>query len=264
MQCVCGSYFLEEVYHFKVPPPGETEFSHIREYDRKLYRCSACGHFKASHKYDFSNTYDSLYVSSSYGKSLKATFDRVIALPFEESDNQGRVKYVSSRLNQYLLGREPKILDVGSGLCVFLFHLKAITGWDCTAIDPDYMQTKHANEIGIRCIQSSFMSYQSSEKFNVITFNKVLEHIEEPGKFLQHSHSLLSERGLVYVEVPDGTEAFRDSPLREEFFIEHYHAFSLPSLAFLCEKNSFKILEVQRIREPSKKYTIRCFLMSNR
>ena len=47
--------------------------------------------------------------------------------------------------------------------------------------------------------------------------------------------------------------------MREEFFIEHYHAFSLASIGLLIEKAGLTILSIERLREPSGKYTLRAF-----
>ena len=65
----------------------------------------------------------------------------------ERSDNRGRVE----RFRRFVEGRLPagratdgvSVLDVGSGLCVFLKGLKD-AGYDCTALDPDERFARHA------------------------------------------------------------------------------------------------------------------------
>ncbi len=66
--------------------------------------------------------------------------------------------------------------------------------------------------------------------------------------------------GAVYVEVPDGEAAAADGPDREEFFIDHHHVFSAVSLGLLAVHAGFNVEELERLREPSGKYTLRAFL----
>ena len=47
---------------------------------------------------------------------------------------------------------------------------------------------------------------------------------------------------------------------REEFFIDHVHVFSTPPVVLLAERAGFRVAEVQRLREPSTKFTLRAFL----
>jgi hypothetical protein len=95
-----------------------------------------------------------------------------------------------------------------------------------------------------------------------VTFNKVLEHVEDPVAMLARSRDLLRPRGAVYVEVPDGELAARDpdGPNREEFFIEHLCAFSMTSLCLLAGRAGFVPVRAERLREPSGKYTLYAFL----
>jgi hypothetical protein len=79
---------------------------------------------------------------------------------------------------------------------------------------------------------------------------------------LRRCHSLIAKAGFVYLELPDGEAAGREGPGREEFFIEHHHVFSAASVAMLSTRAGFDVLEMQTLREPSTKHTIRAFLGS--
>ena len=96
------------------------------------------------------------------------------------------------------------------------------------------------------------------KKYDLITFNKVLEHIEKPNKILKKFSRILKKKGFIYIEVPD-VAAAKESSLREEFFIEHHHVFSKLSLANLIKNSDLKIKEIKSIKEPSGKYTLYCF-----
>lgn len=261
-ECLCGHAGLEQVAAFDAPPPGETRFDFGHAYARRLLRCRACGHVLSDHAMDLEGLYAGAYVDSTYGDRLRAVFERICALPPEASDNHGRVVRVAELARRRFAGRQPghapRVLDVGSGLCVFLHRLKDL-GFDCLALDPDRRAADHARQVaGVASVQADFR--RAAElglgAFDVITFNKVLEHVADPVAMLAAAGPLLEQGGMVYLELPDGEAALQEGPHREEFFIEHHHAFSPESVARLARLAGFAVLECRRLREPSGKYTV--------
>jgi SAM-dependent methyltransferase len=95
--------------------------------------------------------------------------------------------------------------------------------------------------------------------FDAVTFNKVLEHVEDPVSLLAHAGAFLRKGGFCYVEVPDVAAASAGAD-REEFFIEHHHVFSPASLALLGERAGFEVVQVERLIEPSGKFTVYAFM----
>lgn len=256
-RCICGSYVFDKKHTYNHRPEGETDFN-IKNYYRELWQCNKCNHFILIHNYDMESLYESDYVSQTYKRDIKVIFDKIINLPAEKSDNYHRVKNIKN----YLLSEDkPKsVLDVGSGLCVFLYLLQAETDWNCYALDPDELQAEHAKSLKINAVCSDFKSFDSKgKKFNLITFNKVLEHIKDPISFLLKAKDLLEEDGVIYIELPDGETAYFDSVQREEFFMEHYHAFSLESMLVMARISDLKVMNLERVVEPSGKYTLRMF-----
>ena len=105
------------------------------------------------------------------------------------------------------------------------------------------------------------MSERSKKKkFDLITLNKVLEHIEDPTQFLKNYLKNLKINGYLYIEVPyiDAREDHIGYN-REEFFIEHHHVFSKTSLILMLLNLELDILKIDKIKEPSSKYTLYCF-----
>ena len=78
---------------------------------------------------------------------------------------------------------------------------------------------------------------------------------------LARAREILEPGGFVYVELPDGEGAAREGYHREEFFIEHFHVFSFASFSLLATAAGFTLMSLERIREPSSKYTLRGFLV---
>lgn len=253
--CLCGGFAFELAFHYDAPPEGEVRFKFSGAgYSRDLLRCLGCGHFLSVHGMDMSGLYGGDYADATYGGKLRATFDRIVALPPEKSDNAGRVAWVTARAK----GRA--VLDVGSGLCVFLHRMKA-AGWEGTALDPDPRQAAHAREVvGVKAVQADFMTAEGLGRFDLVSFNKVLEHALDPVAMLARAKDFLAPGGRVYAELPDGENAAKDGPGREEFFIDHHHVFSAASFAILASRAGLRIEELQSLREPSGKYTLRGML----
>ena len=181
----------------------------------------------ASHDIDLSSLYDSNYVDVTYSSAnkMRAVFERIISLPPEHSDNAGRAARVDAFAHDRFGSRQGRtVFDIGAGLGVFPHAMKK-RGWTVTALDPDPRATAHIKSaVGTEVVTGDFMKLEPSHlgRFDVITLNKVLEHIEDPVAFLARAVLLLDERGFIYVEVPSAAAA-AEGPGREEFFIEHHH-----------------------------------------
>ena len=116
------------------------------------------------------------------------------------------------------------------------------------------------NHTGVRAVCGDFMDGHDFGRFDLVTFNKVLEHVADPVAMLTAATTYLKPGGFVYLEVPDGEGAVRAGWGREEFFIDHPHIFSAASVALMARQAGFSISETERLREPSGKYTLRAFL----
>lgn len=268
LNCPCDRRFDEPAFKYDAPPAGETRFDlRAQTYCRAYSCCRLCGHWYSDHKMDLTNLYSGAYVESTYGDRMRQTFDRILALPAEKSDNAGRVTRILTFAEAFFpAGKTPTLLDVGSGLGVFPYRMKE-AGWNCTALDPDPRAVAHAREVvGVQAVTGDFMSIGSDQlgMFDVITFNKVLEHVEDPVAMLSKTLRHLNSDGFVYLEVPDGEAAASEGPGREEFFIEHHHVFSFASLAMMVLRAGFRVLDIERLREPSTKFTIRGFARHSR
>ena len=268
LECACAGEHFERVHQYEAPPQGEVQFPFSNHaYRRSIERCATCGHFVTRHGMDTSGLYNGSYVDATYGDlaGIRRNFERIDTLPEGRSDNRARVRRVVAYAAVALgkLGRPPRILDVGSGLCVFLHRMKA-AGWDCTALDPDARSCEHARKtVGVKAIHTDFMKGDNFGRFDAIAFNKVLEHVPAPVAMLRKACRYLEPAGFVYIELPDAEAAIVEGFGREEFFIEHLHVFSPASVALLIERAGFRLRMLERVREPSSKFTLRAFVAAH-
>ena len=258
---LCGGR-LDPALSWSSAPEGETHFELPagQTYEREFGSCSVCGHYVSVHELDLSGLYEGAYVDATYGADgLRRTYDRIMGLPPERSDNVQRTARVEAWARAHLPSTDRTVLDVGSGLAVFPARMKE-AGWEVTALDPDERAAEHARSVvGVTAVAGDFMERDVGGSYALVTFNKVLEHVPDPVAMLARSPDLLAQDGAVYVEVPDGEAAAADGAGREEFFIEHLCAFSPASLALLCRRAGMAVELIERIREPSDKYTLYAF-----
>jgi 2-polyprenyl-3-methyl-5-hydroxy-6-metoxy-1,4-benzoquinol methylase len=255
--CLLCSGPLERVFEHTSPPPGETRFDlGGKPYRRSILRCGLCGHLTNRHQLDLTNLYAGAYMDATYpGDRLRARYDRIMSLPPESSDNVGRVARIVAELPQ-----PAAVLDIGSGLGVFPARMKE-AGWAVTGLDPDPRAIEHLRgDVGVDAVEGDFMHCEDLGRFDLVTFNKVLEHVEDPVAMLRRAQSFLEPDGVVYIELPDGELAAAESPARQELFIEHHHAFSMASLCLLAAHAGLVVRRCERLREPSNKLTLFAFL----
>jgi len=267
LDCPCDGANLEHAWTYTAPPEGETTFPALQgmPYTRHVRRCGICAHYVSEHGMDLGALYGAEYMDATYGdQGQRDSFERVTALPPERSDNHGRVRRVVEYASTHGVlpskaSRRARALDVGSGLCVFL-HRLAAEGFECVALDPDPRAAQHARDVaGVAAVAGDFMDIDDLGRFDVVTLNKVLEHVADPVAMLARTIRFVAPGGFVYLEVPDGPAAATEGSGREEFFIEHLNVFSPASLAMLVARSGLALAEMQRIREPSTKYTLIAF-----
>jgi SAM-dependent methyltransferase len=265
LECPCEKRFLETQPDFTYTerPKGEAPYKFSGPYRREYLKCRICGHWFSHHDFDLTKLYEGAYVDTSYSEGLRPAFDRVRKLKRGQSDNIERVERIRSFADLHINagGRVRTLLDVGSGLGVFPAAMKE-DGWECTALETEARNVQHAREVvGVRAVRGDLITASPDlGEFDLITFNKVLEHVENATALLRASAQYLQPTGFVYIELPDGERASREGNGREEFFVEHHHVFSSASINLLAKFAGFEVVESKPLREPSTKFTLYAFL----
>tara|TARA_Y100001970_G_C14198151_1_gene839403 strand:+ start:328 stop:972 length:645 start_codon:yes stop_codon:yes gene_type:complete len=204
------------------------------------------------------NLYSSNYNDSIYSGKIKKNFDKINNLPSSKSDNYYRIKRIDNFFKKKInlaKDKKIKILDIGSGLGIFPFKMSK-KNYDVTALDPDRRSCLHLKKnLKLKTLHGDFLKVKIKKKFQVVTLNKVIEHVSDPQKMLNKAKKILFEKGFVYIEVPD-VVASKNGKSREEFHLDHLHVFSKNSLLYLARQNKLEKLILKSIKEPSGKFTI--------
>lgn len=265
LRCPCAPTDTGGGFSYDAPPDGETRFDLAGATYRRRYRvCACCGHWFGEHDLDLTALYERAYGEATYGGAagLERQFRRIMALPPAQSDNRQRV----ARVTDHAARAAPspaharRLLDVGSGLGVFPAAMAA-QGWSVVGLEPDPRTVAHLRDVvGITAFAERLDALDPGTvgRFAAITFNKVLEHVEDPVHLLAAAVPLMDDHAFIYIEVPD-VAAAAAGPGREEFFIEHHHVFSPASVVLMAERAGLSVTRLERLREPSGKYTLAMF-----
>ena len=261
---VCKSSNLVKKFEYFKRPHDETIYAGINygKYHRIYYKCLKCGHYSGYFKMKINNLYSSTYNDATYSGKIKKNFDKINNLPSSKSDNYYRVERIDNFLkkNFFKKSKKMKILDVGSGLGIFPFKMSK-KKYDVTALDPDRRSCLHLKKnLKIKALHGDFLKIKIKKKFQLVTLNKVIEHVEDTINFVNKAKKILKPGGFIYIEVPDAQGAAKHGKYREEFFIDHLHVFSKKSLNYLAKQLRLKIKHMDAIREPSSKFSIFAFL----
>ncbi len=265
---LCKSENAKLIAEIKEKPEREINIGIPKnKYLRKIYQCQKCQVYFNFTDAINENLYEGEYNNINYGDELFKKYSKIRNLPEEKSDNKQRVLRVIEHARQSgIKPEESKVLDIGSGLCVFLGEMIS-HGFKGYCIDPDKVAIRHAIE-NVKVSQGyhkSFRDFQTKEKFEIISFNKVLEHVTNPISFIKKASTMLNEEGFIYIELPDAENALKNGSIfeREEFFIDHRFIFNTKSLSFMIDKAGMKCGKIEHIHDPSDKYTI-CAIATRR
>lgn len=198
------------------------------------------------------------------GSDIDGKYRRVMTLPAGESDNAGRVARIVDFVRRWSgPAARPRAMDIGAGTGVFLSRLVDETGgaWQYLGIEPDPRAAAHLRQLEkFAVVEAMYLGQPELRGFNLVTLNKVLEHIEAPLPFLsQVIQSLVPDDGLLYVEVPDKLTARLRLPQDNILGALHCHLYDPTSLGYLLRRAGLELLCVNRVAEPSGKLSVYAF-----
>jgi SAM-dependent methyltransferase len=235
-------------------------------YRRCWRRCASCD--VVQDVQDAANERKLDELSASYyevdlGSDLRPKFDRVMLMPDGSSDNAGRVARVWEFLERCQAEmRARHAIDIGAGLGVFLalFLPKAGANWRGTAIEPDPNAAAHLRSLAMFDVNEAVFTAESRvATADLITLNKVVEHIPRPQPLIEACGSRLTKDGVLYVEVPDEWTIGRRPANDNILGALHKHLYGPLSLTRLIERAGLTVRRVGRVFEPSGKITVFAF-----
>jgi len=198
------------------------------------------------------------------GSDIGEKYRRVMSMPADKSDNAGRVARVKDFVRRWSGAlAQPRVMDIGAGTGVFLSRLIDQTAgeWQYFGVEPDPRAAAHLRQLEkFTVVEGMYLGQPELHGFNLVTLNKVLEHIEQPLPFLlQVVQSLVPDDGLLYIEVPDKLTTRLRSPQDNILGALHCHLYDPVSLGYLVRRSGLELLCASRVAEPSGKLSVFAF-----
>lgn len=146
-----------------------------------------------------------------------------------------------------------RLLEIGVGFGDFLEAARN-RGYEVAGIEYSAASAERArNRLGrsARIIQGEVADLPASERFDVIVFNDVLEHVRDPLHFLGKVYEALNEKGIVFCVIPslDSRSAKLQGTDWVEFKLEHLFYFNDGNARRLFVKTGFEDIVVLPARK---------------
>ncbi len=243
--------------------------NHLIKVHENLFKCKRCNTLQRENPDEYykkiKTVYNDSYFSERYkkrhGKDIKQDIDNIkkIAtrrieiienLLLRESECEGCNSincdgcYVRNLVKSL---KNRKLLDIGCGSGIFLEVAKS-RGFKVKGIDFN----KHIlhilpENIKEDVIIGDFLSYETDEKFDVITMFFVLEHMPNVKEVLRKVWGMLKYGGILAISTPNGN-GFTASLTPSNYYSlipeDHLYEFSVKSLTNLLKKNNFRISRI--------------------
>lgn len=142
------------------------------------------------------------------------------------------------------LSQPGKVLEVGcsTGLLLSLFKER---GWEVTGIEVSKKAAEIAQKRGINVTVDYFEKAEIKEKYDLIIFNHVFEHVENPQDVMEKTYELLKPGGIVLISLPN-FNSLSAKLLKGNWPMllpkEHLWQFTAKSLEILLGKYNLKVV----------------------
>lgn len=163
----------------------------------------------------------------------------------DESETYGKefYEFITATLEklQFDINTSFNILDIGCGGGLVLNQLnKKYDKARAIGIEPSPLAKRASEKFGFELIEEFYPPKNREEvkNTNIILHYDVLEHVEEPLKFLEDIYEDLADGGIMIYSVPDCTTAIENGDI-SMLIHEHLNYFSVDSLRDITKQAGF-------------------------
>jgi 2-polyprenyl-3-methyl-5-hydroxy-6-metoxy-1,4-benzoquinol methylase len=225
-----------------------SKYSETVDKNFDIYKCDFCKNWQV---YPAPNAKElkKLYENSYFSKRTKRGYNDYAGEAIKQSVISTLEKNLAD-LDFYAWEKtlyDKSSLEIGAaaGHCVEYLQMR---GWNAAGIDISKTMTDAAKKRGLHMICADFLKYDFKEdnknrKFDLITLWATLEHLPEPGKYIEKIAKLLKSGGHLYITTTNTGFWAKIYGARWRYLNvpEHIYYFNKNSLSYLFKKSGLKI-----------------------
>lgn len=215
-----------------------------------LYRCLDC---RLVFVFPIPDNLCDIYKQEYFqGAKISKKFGYVNYEKDKEPSKEMFIHYLN-KLARMTEGRD--IFDIGTATGYFL-DLAKQRGWYTTGSEISSYAANIARQKGRNIFLGDLENFKAEKKFDVVTMWDVLEHLENPHKYIKIINRLLKKEGLLVINTIDKGSLWAKLWGKHWLLIippEHLFYYSKKNLNILLSQNGFEVLEIKKI---GKKFTL--------
>ncbi len=219
-----------------------TKYWAMRGY--KLSKCNSCGFVWDSNRADnVLLQYDKSYFQNDNPKGGYTNYFE--GMKINRKTFIDRLAKIETRL-----GFKGRLLDVGAALGDCL-EVAQHSGWkESYGVEVSKFAVEQAKKRGVKNIENSLLSASKFEKnyFDAVTYQDVIEHIDDPIDELKTAYKYIKKDGLIFLVTPD-IGGLWHRLLKSMWYHykpgEHIMYFTQDSLKLALERAGFKNIETR-------------------
>ena len=231
MRCkLCGCEDVMVAYEGKI---RDGRVGNYTDKKVKMFRCEKCGTIWHDSRERDSRQY---YQSEAYRNELEGTSDVNEFYRLHDGESLEKFRYTGKT-----------VADIGCGAGAFLDYIQAVAD-TVIAVEPSETYRGAMKGRGYTVFgyaQEALKEYRN--KVDVIVSFDVIEHVEEPQKFLEEAYALLSYGGRAFIGTPTDAPVMREvlGNAYESFLFSTQHPWVLSGGSFETMAKRCKITEFQ-------------------
>lgn len=227
-----------------------TDFTSYMEY--VYFDICYCGHCDTSFvdtvDTDLTSIYQHIYAQADqipgynryyyYLKTIKEQPDPLAFL----ADQEAMYWAVKEALPKYNISKQQSILEVGSGLGYLTYALFR-AGYNIKGVDISEHAVRQATAIlgDHYQVADVFEMAERQQQYDFIILNEVIEHVPDPGAFVDALLKMLHPDGRLLITTPDKSVSIKDHPWDTDLPPVHLWWFSPTSMRTLAKQRSASI-----------------------
>jgi len=136
------------------------------------------------------------------------------------------------------------LLDIGGSTGVVAHHFAREFGLEGTLIDPAPVEVEQARQLGLKTVTGLVEQHDfGRQRFDVVIICQTVDHLLDVAGTLARVRQLLSERGLLFIDIVDFRAAYlRNWSVEDAIKIDHPYYLTEPTMTAYLARSGFEIV----------------------